>query len=208
MRNFQTLSFLIGAFFFFLQPVVGQISWYRHFNGNIDKYPITIHLHKKDHAFAGYYYYHSQQEPIYLTGDDTSFGGRIVLRAYTGNAEGDFETFSFVVSGKALSGDWKKNETSKPLALSAREASMAGLTSFEFVFTEGFQKLKPGLEESPEANYEAASVWPSGPTINANLIKKTIREVFGEPRQKKILGSSFSAGKNNSFPNTSKIIKI
>ncbi len=56
-----------------------NVSWYKCLKGTIDKYPITMHLHKMDHNFSGYYYYNSKQEPIYFIGEDTSVAGKIKL---------------------------------------------------------------------------------------------------------------------------------
>ena len=41
---------------------LGQVtSWYKNYNGVIDKYPVTMHLYKTGHKYDGYYYYNSKE---------------------------------------------------------------------------------------------------------------------------------------------------
>ena len=191
MRKFRQLLLLVVTFFFLLQAGFAQISWYKNLNGSIDKYPITMHLHKMDHSFSGYYYYHSKQEPVYFTGEDTTIAGKIKLLVFTRNKEQEFEIFTFSIAENAAKGEWKKNETSKSLSFSASEAKISGLPVFEFVFAEGSYKLKPNLAESPEATYEAASVWPKNTANSTNFIKKIIREDFGEKQTQENIANIF-----------------
>ena len=61
-------------------PALSQtntISWYKLFKGKIDKYPVTLHVHKAGHDYFGYYYYDTQQKPIYFLVDDTTVKGKI-----------------------------------------------------------------------------------------------------------------------------------
>ena len=70
-------NLLLIIFFFIINNLSAQnVSWYKCLNGAIDKYPITMHLHKTDHNSFGYYYYNSQQEPIYFIGEDTTIAAK------------------------------------------------------------------------------------------------------------------------------------
>ena len=56
----------------FCPPIAGfgqTVSWYKSFSGAISKSPVTLHLHKMGQTYAGYYYYNSVQQPIYLLGN-------------------------------------------------------------------------------------------------------------------------------------------
>ena len=86
-----------------------SLSWYKLIEGTIDKYAITMHLHKAGHNYYGYYYY-SQQKPIYFNGDDTSISNKIYLTAFTSNDA--YETFSFEINNSGITGKWKKDEKS------------------------------------------------------------------------------------------------
>jgi len=199
MRKFRLQLLMVVAFLFFLQAGFAQISWYKNLNGSIDKYPIAMHLHKMDHSFSGYYYYHSKQEPVYFTGEDTTVAGKIKLLVFAGNKDEEVEVFIFSITENTSRGVWKKNETSKSLSFSASEAKIPGLPVFEFVFTTGSYKLKPNLAESPEATYEAASVWPKNTTNSTGFVKKIIREAFGEQQTQEDIGKIFLYQKKQFF---------
>jgi hypothetical protein len=91
--------------------------------------------------FRDNYYYHSKQEPVYFTGEDTTVAGKIKLLVFTGNKDQEFELFIFSITENTARGEWKKNETSKSLSFSVSEAKIPGLPVFEFVFTTGSYKL-------------------------------------------------------------------
>src|SRR4051812_48098718 len=89
-----------------------NVYWYKSLNGTIDKYPITMHLHKMDHNFSGYYYYNSKQEPIYFIGEDTSTAGKIKLFAFSKSTDPYNEEFLFSATEEKYSGQWKKSDSS------------------------------------------------------------------------------------------------
>jgi len=146
-------------------------SWYKMLTGKIDKYAITMHLHKQGHLYSGYYYYNSRQSPVYMMGEDTSENGKIKLSAYADPNEPEYFTFSF--SGNTAAGTWRKDKT---LSLSLTEAPMP--VAFTYVYTEGSVKLRPAVEDSPDATFEAASVWPLGIAATDEFIKSEIRKLF------------------------------
>ena len=168
MKKIITTIFLFASLY-----AAGQesSSWYKMLTGNIDKYAITMHLHKQGHSYSGYYYYNSRQSPVYVMGEDTSEKGKIKLAAYADPNEPEYFTFSF--SGNAASGTWRKDKT---LSLSLTEAHMP--VAFTNVYTEGSVKLRPAVEDSPDATFEAASVWPPGNTTTDEFIKSEIRKLF------------------------------
>src|SRR5687768_4763570 len=96
-----------------------SLSWYKMIEGAIDKYPITMHLHKAGHNYCGYYYYNSQQKPIYFNGEDTSSRNKINLVAFSSSET--TETFSFAINNNQLSGSWKKDEKNPDLSFTGNE---------------------------------------------------------------------------------------
>lgn len=180
MRKTRALLALISVFFFpfFTKGQdapnkLDDLSWYKMLTGKIGTYPITMHLHKAGHGYRGYYYYNSTQQPIYFSGDDTFYDGKIVIGCYQG--ESLAETFDFLFSGDSAIGLWKQNETDKSLRFAVGEAKMpAPLT---YIYTKGTKQFRPGIDESPIANFERSSVWPVGHSPTDELIKKVIREV-------------------------------
>ncbi|HEU4470012.1 MAG TPA: DUF3298 domain-containing protein [Flavisolibacter sp.] len=162
----------------FLHAQSGTLSWYKMIKGRIDKYPVTLHLHKKANSYSGYYYYDNQQRPLSFSGDDTSTRSKIRLSAF-GYGE-DMESFVFALLDDSVSGEWKKDENSKPLVFSGKAVRQP--VNFTYVYTEGTVKLMPSLGDSPEGSYESGSVWPLTKTPLDQFIKKTILESFGEKK--------------------------
>jgi hypothetical protein len=139
---------------------------------------ITMHLHKAGTDYSGYYYYDRRQQPIFMTGNDTSAGrGKIKLLAFVPAGLQSHEVFTVTFSGGQLSGNWQKNDTSAPMAVKATEKTGASVP-FDFIYTSGAVKLRPSRDESPSASYDAASVWPGRNTPTALFIKNVINENF------------------------------
>ena len=182
MKPIVLVAALLINFFAFGQN--NTLSWYKIFKGTIDKYPVTLHVHKASHSYVGYYYYDSKQNPIYFLGDDTTVKGKIQLIGYADPEESEYFTFSF--SAGNMAGDWKKTLESKPLAFSALETSMQ--TNFTYVFTSGSTKLRPKWKESPEATFSASSVWPTGNTFTDNFLKGEIRHAFSQKNSGEEIG--------------------
>lgn len=151
-----------------------QTDWYKMLKGKIDKYPVTLHLHKAGHSYDGYYYYDSLQKPLNFSGDDRRVKGKIQLISFGDSEEAEFFTFSFVSNN--IRGEWKKTSKSKPLTFSAVETNMP--TNFTYVFTNESKKLRPKWKESPEATFNAASVWPTGKTATDKFLKAKISHIF------------------------------
>ncbi|TDH26622.1 DUF3298 domain-containing protein [Segetibacter sp. 3557_3] len=158
------------------QTQAGTLSWYKMFTGKIDRYPVTMHLHKSGHTYNGYYYYDQQQRPINISGDDSSTKGKLKLIGF-GEPENN-EEFVLSFSGKQLTGDWKKKENAKPLTFIAEEATAP--VRFDYIYTAGVVPLRPKLTlaDRPAATYFAAAVWPGGETASDLYLKKMIRKAF------------------------------
>lgn len=152
-------------------------SWYKCYSGTIGNYPIAMHLHKAGHSYKGYYYYTKNQQLIYLSGDDTTTKGLVTLFAYSPGSDNN-EQFSFNISGANVSGFWQKNEKSKELNVNGKEITRDSFLSFQYVYTQGKLKLKPNLKESPEATFEASSIWPSDSSQLGSFLKRTIINEF------------------------------
>ncbi|CAN5752729.1 hypothetical protein BH10BAC2_BH10BAC2_07180 [soil metagenome] len=175
-----------------------NLSWYKWLTGAIDKYPVSMHLHKTGHTYSGYYYYNKTQQPIYFTGTDTTIKNAIELNAYTEDAENSLEQFIFTITGNNITGTWQKDKKSSKLNFSAAQKIGDAATNFTVVFTNGDIKLRPKLAESPTAIYEASAVWPTGNTAKDEFIKTTIRKIFNAKGDVDI-GAYFIADKKETF---------
>ncbi|MCG2613686.1 DUF3298 and DUF4163 domain-containing protein [Terrimonas sp. NA20] len=152
--------------------------WYKSFSGTIDKYPFTLHLHRMDHGYTGYYYYTKAQRPIYLSGDDTTTAGKIRLQAYVPGTESDYETFTLDLKGDSLTGAWIKDHTGNQDFPVKAGPQTAVTLSFDYVVTSGSEKLRPKLGSSPGASYEAATVWPKGNSGASVNLKKILQDLM------------------------------
>ncbi|HSU28672.1 MAG TPA: RsiV family protein, partial [Chitinophagaceae bacterium] len=112
--------------------------------------------------------------------DTSGHDGKIRLYPYTYDAESGYESMVLSVSGKTCKGSWQKNEAAKPLPVTATEKT--AIPSFDMLYLNGSQQLKPSLKESPEAFYEAGTIWPKlrqGNIVDEGL-RSIITESFGE----------------------------
>jgi hypothetical protein len=175
----------------------GQIaSWYKTYTGAIDKYAVTMHLHKAGHKYAGYYYYNSNEAPVYFSGEDTSTpAGRIRLSAFIPDEEAD-EFFTFSISGKVVTGEWNRGKN-KPLPFSATETDAA--LAFDYIYTEGSILLRSAMKGSPVATFEAASIWPKGTLQQVTFLKKIITEEFDTKNSREDIGKIFLLQKKKFF---------
>jgi hypothetical protein len=172
MKNILPICFILLTSFVFAQ----SSSWYKQIAGTIDKYPVAMHLHKAGHNYYGYYYYESQQKPIYFNGEDTSVQNKITLVAFsTSDAT---ETFSFSVNNGTVTGNWKKDEQSKALIFSGNEAKP--IVPLTYIYTEGEKKLRPKIAESPQATFFAGSIWPTGTSALDAFLQKVILQHYDE----------------------------
>jgi hypothetical protein len=186
IRSFITVIFLAIS----LNSSLGQGSgWYKFLQGTIDKYPVSLHLHKWANQYAGYYYYHNRQEPLYFTGDDTTRAGFVRLFVYLPDRESE-ETFEFKLENDAATGEWRTAGNAKALSFHAVAVKDTGLPQYNFVFAKSSAKLRPSLQDSPEASYEAASVWPAGNASKINFIKKVISTAWGEKTVQQDIGKT------------------
>ena len=153
------------------------VSGYQLLQGTIGSYPITMHLHRIGHVYAGYYYYNHSQQLITISGDDTTKKGHIFLYAFAPSSE-DNETFTFLLNDGKASGEWKRKPDSKPLSFNARSGSADSALSFDYVYTYGAVRLKPSLPQSPMATYESGTVWPKSRTADAPFVKSVISHMM------------------------------
>ncbi len=185
-------SITAAIFCLFVQTAFSQqdTSWYKILNGKIDKYAVTLHLHKAGANYKGYYYYNSQQKPIYFNGDNPDDTIRIIaFSTLTDN-----ELFTFTFQENQVKGEWKKNATTPALPFEATVAS----TYYTYVYTTESRKLRPNLTGSPEVSYSAASIWPAGKSTGINFLKKEIRNLFPEKAKgNEDIGTLLVREKNN-----------
>ena len=133
-----------------------------------------MHLHKAGHNYYGYYYYNTQQKPIYFNGEDTSVRNEINLIAFSSNDA--TETFTFQVNSNTISGKWKKDEKSKDLVFRGSETTP--IVPMTYVYTEGKKKLRPRIPESPQATFTAGSIWPTGNTVLDAFFQKAVLNIY------------------------------
>lgn len=165
--------------------------WYKSFAGTIDKYPFTLHLHKMGRAYTGYYYYDKVQQPFTLSGyDSTGNAEKIELDLYNSGTD-ENERFSFSSNGDSLTGTWKKNATVLPVKAIAKKFPL----EFDMIYVEGTQRLRPEFTDSPEAGFEAITVWPKGNTPVIANIKRFINESFGVKNSQQDIGKILLAHK-------------
>ncbi len=191
MKRILLLLCLLFSIYTFAQN--NTVSWYKLFKGKIGKYAVTLHLHKAGHNYDGYYYYDTQQKPLSFSGDDIRIKGKIQVMSYGDREEAEYFTFS--LNGNSATGNWKKTENSKPLPFTATETSLP--IQFTYVFTSGSVKLRPKWKESPEASYNAASVWPTGKTATDEFLKTEIRKAFNEKNTGEEIGVLLLRNKKN-----------
>ncbi|MFL5811503.1 MAG: DUF3298 domain-containing protein [Flavisolibacter sp.] len=194
MKRILLTAFIIISIQSFSQEHASA-GWYKMFAGKINNQPLTMHIHKADHGYSGYYYYDQQQKPVYFTGDDTTVKGKVQLGAWMDPEVTEY--FSFVVSDGALAGNWKKTEKGKPVDFSLAEVKMP--KSFMYVFTSGVTKLRPKLKGSPESSFEAESIWPEGNNPADSFLKRMIRREFLAERSNKDIGIILVDDKKNHF---------
>jgi len=172
------------------------VSWYKSYFGTIGTYPVILHLHKMGNTVNGYYYYQSRMQPLYIIGDDTS-AGKNGIQLFSG-INTSHEVFTLNLSGKKVSGTWKKDPENKaglPVTLSEK----TGNPQFDMIYTTGSLELRPGMEESPAATYSAAAVWPKDNSLTANLIKRVVNEEFGSKNSTNDIGKVFLEEKKQFF---------
>lgn len=196
MRKTQLLAALA---LLFLLPLGSrsQSGWFKTFSGQIDKYPFTLHLHKAGNSYSGFYYYQRIQQPVYLSGDDSSAGpGVINLLAFVPGALDINERFEIKVdTGTGLTGQWKIHPDSAGKTVTAtvnRDLS----PQFDFIYTMGEIRLRSKLAESPAASYYAAAVWPSCSNAAALFIKRQIAALFELKTVPATIGTSLLQLKN------------
>lgn len=178
-----------------------QISWVKTFTGQIDKYPFTMHLHRMGADYSGFYYYQRIQQPIYLSGNDTSAGpGKIQLTAFVPGALETNELFELKADTSGIiEGVWRPHPDSTARKVIA--AVNNDLPRFGLVYTLGSTRLKPNLAESPEARYYAASIWPAGNTPADLFVRKQVASLFGLKSTPATIGSSLLQIKNRFLAN-------
>jgi hypothetical protein len=199
MKKVLLAAFLFLGFFSFSQT--NTLSWYKTLKGTIDKYPVTMHLHKADHAYSGYYYYDSKQQPAFFFGEDTTVKGKIQLIVPVSDEEGEY--FTFTLADSKATGDWKisgyngpSNKT-RPLKFSAAEIKTP--LHFTYVFARGTQKLRPKWKQSPQTSYAAASVWPVDKTSTGDFVRAYIKKSLNAEDVPEDIGAVFLKTKKTVF---------
>ena len=172
------LSFLLVSAF--SQSPVDTLHWYKCMKGTIGKYPITMQLHRRGQEYSGYYYYESAQQPIDVSGGDSS--GVLVLRAYIPKNDIDDdnnndETFRGRWNGNNYSGTWKMPGKYPSQSFTLIPQASALISDFIIIYTEGKSKLYPQKKKSPQASFYESSVWPTGNSMIDLFLRKELIKV-------------------------------
>ena len=171
------------------RPADRGIAWYKCFEGTIGKYPITIHLHKMGHTVAGYYFYQSKEQPVYMLGNDTD-SGKFRLYCSVQSQEAEDEIFTVTISGNTCRGIWGKGENNKiGLQVFATEKNKSAVSWFDMFYIQGTRDLRPGMPGSPEGSFELATIWPKA---SASFIKRVLNRELGEAAANQDIGKTLS----------------
>lgn len=176
--HLRVLITVVACICCFIVPAQ-TISWYKQFNGAIDKFAVTMHLYKTGDRYSGFYYYLKTGHPITLMSiDDTlTLSGKIKLMAFVpGDIHSD-EIFTVMVSGNTCRGEWRKGAAGSALPVTLVENALSPL-SFKYIYEAASLQLNPALPQSAQATFSAATVWPKENTVSGMFIKKVIAEIF------------------------------
>ncbi len=174
---------LVIAFLYLFYGSTAQTTTgtYKMLTGTIDKYPIVMHLHQRGHIYEGYYYYTSQQMPVFFNGEDSTLKGKVQLIAVTG--EDKVERFTLTLTGATASGTWKQDGKAGALRLSLNRDETP--FTFSYINIRGEMKLRKAVKNSPDASFNASSVWPTGSTPTDVFIQSQIRKLLEDKQPDK-----------------------
>ena len=162
----------------FGQTTDKMVSWYKCMKGTIGKYPVTMHIHKWENNYTGYYYYDRSQQPLHVSGVDSP-NKKVGLSAHLPGPNESEESFIGNWSADTLKGLWRANKKGAPLPFALTVARDSTVPNFTLVYTKGSVKLRPTMKKSPEANFFASSIWPVTQTPSTGFLKKQLLEVLG-----------------------------
>ncbi|HEY2721999.1 MAG TPA: DUF3298 domain-containing protein [Chitinophagaceae bacterium] len=171
-----------------------QQASYGNYKGFIGKYPVTMHLHKIDHDFFGYYYYDSCEHPLFFIGDDSTEKGKIKLISFLPDADST-ESFIFEIKDGAIANGTFNPGEKNSSDFSAKETS----SNFNFIYSRDTIKLKKSIVESPMATFEEASIWPKDNSPHALFLKSAIDNAFEEKNSTEDIGRIFLKQKKKYF---------
>ncbi|MCS3797886.1 RsiV family protein [Niastella sp. OAS944] len=173
------------------------ITRFYQLTGSIDKYPITLNIHRKGNDFYGSYYYNSTEETIDLFGVLQNDGS---LRLTNNNREsGDMnEEFSGKFKDSSFSGTWLHNGKVLPFRVT-KPLNTNGLY-FDYVITKGSRSLPKDQQFGrSEITYDAAAVCPTASSTHpaTKLIREKIFEAFGYTSTNGTIGEAMLADKKD-----------
>lgn len=171
------------------------ITRFYYLTGAIDKYPVTLIIHRKGDDFFGSYYYNTTEEPINLFGV-LQKDGTLSLTCNDRETGDMSEQFAGKFKDSSFSGTWTHKGKVLPFRVT-KPRNTDGL-SFDFVITKGSKPLKLGQGYGrDEITYDAAAVCPTASSTHpaAQLIREKIFEAFGYSATNSTIGEAMLADK-------------
>lgn len=174
-------------------------SWYKQYKGKIGRHGITLHLHKAGGTYSGFYYYHRQGQPVYVNGSDTaSANGEISLMSYPSGQQQSLQYFSITFSKDKISGLCREENSDIGQRVRLTQTTNTAL-NFSYYYTAGSVKLRSSMQESPVAEFEAASIWPNGNSNRAVRVKQAIGRWLAFKSEAQTLDSVLEESKETYF---------
>jgi hypothetical protein len=167
-------------------------SDYFSLKGTIDKYPVTMHLHRAGDDYFGSYYYDRVGEPITLTGSVED--GVLKLSSFKSNG---IETFELTSGQAGFTGSWQNGEN-KPRLQTNLSANRDGLPMTSHHMADS---LKPGKgsADGPKCEFDAYTVWPTGTGTRDAFVKQRIRACLDNEKKFSSDPATMLTQKKNSY---------
>lgn len=181
MKHFILITLLLCGISGHSQNAAAPITRFYWFTGKIDKYPVTLILHRVNDDFTGCYYYESSGIPMEVGGRFNNKG--FLELSHSSPDDMDYETMEGPFTDSSYSATWRSN--GKKLYLEVAQPKDPSFLTFDYVWTHGTQKIK-NKENLPshieELSFDAKTVWPRAISSHPSkqLIQQVIREFLGE----------------------------
>lgn len=198
--NFRVLGFLflglvasVAGMAQKTSPLGKSGSAYFHFVGSIGKIPVTMDLTQEPsrysgegsgaYDFKGSYYYNRMEAPLQLYGYIDEKNNVVLTESESSGLE-----YSGFFNGKVgadgfFSGVWMNSDSSRTLKFVLKEAYPEGTLAFDVSANYDSLKLKPELENSPQATFGQSWLLPKktkNPAVDQFVEKELRNGMIGD----------------------------